>query len=639
MGQWRNFFGNELNESRRRLQLERRRLLPTYNADQVVQSLPAKEVTKVALKLKYQVEQVVSCELSASVITDPNSRVITKHVVETAREAGGEEYRACVLYCLLVCLRWFKIQAIAELWDAELHQCRALACEVIAKRIIESEEDQDFLLKDALLKRYSIFRNGEETDPMNVIERAVDLHALRVIGSSGYQRCIRYLWRGWYCQEEENPANFVPYEHKDNVHYWAHFNPDRMRTPLYQNACQIIFSLIYLVLYTAVINTVNPSGDLDAVECILYTMTLAFICDEVSKLWKVGWNYLQFWNAFNCTLYVILALSFILRVVALAHSPHADDHRRRMFNELSYNFLAFAGPMFWMRMMLYLDTFRFFGAMFVVLRVMMKESIIFFALLLVVLIGFFQAFIGMAQVDDDVPITRIIVQGMANSVMQSPDFDAFQDFAFPFGIILYYLFNFVVMIVLLNILIALYNSAYDDISGNADDEYMAIFAQKTMQFVRAPDENVFIPPFNLLEIVFLIAPLEWWLAPKYYAKINEIIMGIIYAPMLCVTAWIEMREARRIHRNRNRGGADDDEPQEWESIAEGIDFDIDDHWKETVDETKPNIQMDNCTLEVLLLKERVHELTRLVRTLTEGKSAEASTTANGSNATGTDAAT
>lgn len=46
--------------------------------------------------------------------------------------------------------------------------------------------------------------------------------------------------------------------------------------------------------------------------------------------------------------------------------------------------------------------------------------------------------------------------------------------------------------VLLNILIALYNSAYEDITGNAVDEYMALFAQKALQFVRAPDENVFI---------------------------------------------------------------------------------------------------------------------------------------------------
>jgi hypothetical protein len=48
------------------------------------------------------------------------------------------------------------------------------------------------------------------------------------------------------------------------------------------------------------------------------------------------------------------------------------------------------------------------------------------------------------------------------------------------------------MVVLLNILVALYNSAYEDITDNAIDEYMGLFAQKTMQFVRAPDENVFI---------------------------------------------------------------------------------------------------------------------------------------------------
>ena len=281
--------------------------------------------------------------------------------------------------------------------------------------------------------------------PANVIERAVDLHALRVIGSSGYQRCIRYLWNGWFCQQEGNPTNFVPYLERDNTSFAVHFHPDRMRAPLYQNICQIFFSLIYLGLYTQVINTVNPTGDIDVVEGILYVMTLAFICDEVSKLWKVGWHYLDFWNAFNSTLYVILAVSFFLRVAALAHSSSVHDAQRQSLNELSYNFLAFAGPMFWMRMMLYLDSFRFFGAMFVVLRVMMKESLIFFALLFVVLAGFFQAFIGMAQVDDDTPIVRGIVQGMANSVMQSPEFSTFEDFAFPFGIILYYVFNFVVM--------------------------------------------------------------------------------------------------------------------------------------------------------------------------------------------------
>lgn len=87
--------------------------------------------------MKYQIEQVVCYEVEEHVLTDPNSRLITPDVIETAKRAGGEDYKACVVYCLLVCLRWFQIQASVELWDADLHEVRALACEVIAKRMYE----------------------------------------------------------------------------------------------------------------------------------------------------------------------------------------------------------------------------------------------------------------------------------------------------------------------------------------------------------------------------------------------------------------------------------------------------------------------------------------------------------------------
>ncbi|EPS30177.1 hypothetical protein POX_b02812 [Penicillium oxalicum] len=616
MGIWDSIVGAR-REAQHRAEAERQRLLPTHERDEAQGLESAKEIAKVALRLRYQIEQVVCCELDESALTDSNSRIISEHVVQTAKRAGGEDYSACVVFCLIVCLRWFKMQANIELWDADLHHGRATACEVIAKRIIESEPDQDHLLKNILLKRYSIFIEGEESSPANVVERAIDLHALRVIGSSGYQKCIQYIWRGWICQEEGNPTNFVEYRDKSSTDYWVHFHPDRMRTPLYQNICQIIFSLVYLCLYTAVINTVNPTGDLDLAEWILYLMTLGFICDEVAKFWKVGRNYFKFWNAFNSTLYALLAISFAMRCVALAHSPSTHHAQRERFNGLSYNFLAFSGPMFWMRMMLYLDSFRFFGAMFVVLRVMMKESIIFFALLFVVLVGFFQAFIGMSQVDSDVDMTGPIIQGMANSVMQSPEFEIFQDFAFPFGIILYYVFNFVVMIVLLNILIALYNSAYEDISGNANDEFMAIFAAKTMQFVRAPDENVFIAPFNLIEIVFLVIPFEWWLSTKSYAKVNDIVMGILYAPLLVVAAWVETRQAAKIRWNRRHGEEDDDCTQEWEHVASDVNFDLDDSWKEEVRQSSPDVKTDACTLEVRQLQEQVALLTELVKKLSE----------------------
>lgn len=211
---------------------------------------------------------------------------------------------------------------------------------------IETEDDQDYLLQEILLKRYSIMLDGEQTQPANVIERAVDLHALRVTGSSGYQKCVNYLWRGWLVQDEEDPSNFVDYKKKSNTEYWTHVDPDRMRAPIYQNATQIIFSLIYLGLYTGAINTVNPDADLDTVEILLYIFTLGFLCDEFAKFWKVGRYYIGFWNVFNLILYGLLTTSLITRFIALSHPIEDADGMRGKFNELSYNFLGEWCPSF-----------------------------------------------------------------------------------------------------------------------------------------------------------------------------------------------------------------------------------------------------------------------------------------------------
>ena len=311
-------------------------------------------------------------------------------------------------------------------------------------RSIETEEDQDFLLSSVLLKRYSILVDSKPIEPTNAVERAVDLHALRVIGSSGYQKCISFLWRGWLVQDELDPSCFVRWKGRADTNYWTHLDPNRMRAPRYQNIVQIFFSVFFLALYTGAINTINSSGDLDIVEAILYIMTAGFVFDEISKFWKVGRYYIGFWNVFNNTLYALLTVSFVTRMIALGYHP--KDHDRIAYNKLSYNFLAFSAPMFWIRLLLFLDTYRFFGAMLVVLKVMMKESLIFFALLFIIMIGFLQGFIGLDEVDDDRKVTNFIMQAMANSVMQSPDFGGFEKFAPPFGIILYYIFTFVVMV-------------------------------------------------------------------------------------------------------------------------------------------------------------------------------------------------
>ena len=147
---------------------------------------------------------------------------------------------------------------------------------------------------------------------------------------------------------------------------------------------------------------------------------------------------------------------------------------------------------------------------------------------------------------------------------------------------------------------------------------MALFAQKTMQFVRAPDENVFIAPFNLIEIFCLILPFEWWLPTFRYERLNNYVMGVIYSPLLLLTAFMETRDAHKIRYNRGQGEDDEDEVQEWEGNGVGeLDFEAD-GWKKKVEASKPNVETDAAVLEIRSLKGEIEELKKLL----EGKTAD-----------------
>lgn len=94
-------------------------------------------------------------------------------------------------------------------------------------------------------------------------------------------------------------------------------------------------------------------------------------------------------------------------------------------------------------------------------------------------------------------------------------------------------------------------------------------------------------------------------------------MGIIYSPLLVITAWLETRQAGRIQWNRRHGEEDENDTQEWGHVAEGVDFDLEDSWKEEVKQSTPDIKADHCTVEIRQLKEQVAVLTEMVKKLTE----------------------
>lgn len=79
-------------------------VLPAYTVDEAPPPHPSKEVTKVALRLKYQIEQLVPCEIGNDELSNPNSRIITKDVVHTATQAGVMNSGvAWSLHCCFAC--------------------------------------------------------------------------------------------------------------------------------------------------------------------------------------------------------------------------------------------------------------------------------------------------------------------------------------------------------------------------------------------------------------------------------------------------------------------------------------------------------------------------------------------------------
>ena len=147
-----------------------------------------------------------------------------------------------------------------------------------------------------LCHRYTICVNGVDATPVSALEMAVDMHSTIVIGSSGYQRCIKWLWRGWIIQSSTDPHSYVLYKGAASQSFRTHFDPARIKTPLYQNILEIFLSIIYLIIFTIVVNTHSTlTGDIDFSKqyciCLLldtFWMNLSSFIMLVGIIWDFG---------------------------------------------------------------------------------------------------------------------------------------------------------------------------------------------------------------------------------------------------------------------------------------------------------------------------------------------------------------
>ncbi|GAA94492.1 uncharacterized protein L969DRAFT_91548 [Mixia osmundae IAM 14324] len=506
-------------------------------------------------RIKALTLELLPIEVSLDDLTDPTSSIITSDVVKAYALIGGD-FADCVPYCLLTARASFTRDAFIQPADYDENWGRRLACEVIARRLVTSlpRSRQHIVLST----RYShIERDGDQSLHSSAIEVAVDTKCVFFLSSAESQRTIFALWKGHLIQAVDTRGHVVYkiYHNAMKPAFLDHLDSTRLGVPKYQSWAKQFLWLVFLICYTIAIRT--PQREFGIEDVILYVQLLGYAVEDIVRVAKVrSAAAIDFWMTINIVNYGLLTTAFLYRI---ADQSTSDPDKTTQLRTLSFSFLSCAAPFIWMKLLAVFDVFTYFGILQVVVWRMLKESLVFFTLLSVIAVGFAQALTGLDAADNTRDETANVLHSLLQALLGSPDFEHYS--SGDFGMSLYYLYNIAVSLLLLNVLIALFGTAYSQVTDEAIPQYMAFFARKVVTQVRAPDEFVYVAPFNLLEI--FVIPLSYIVSKERYAKINRAILTTLFCIPLCMIAWYESRyDAALVARQHEALDEPDDDYEE-----------------------------------------------------------------------------
>ncbi|BEJ15939.1 hypothetical protein CspHIS471_0505440 [Cutaneotrichosporon sp. HIS471] len=512
----------------------------------------ANTITQIIKRLKAMANRLLPIQVELEDITSPTSGIVTPEVVKAFYEAGGD-FKEAVPFCLLRARQMFIKEGNLNQADYEENMCRATACEMIARRITHMVSRHR--LPSIMSTRFRYLEpDGDQSPALSALECAIDQHCTIFLSSNEAQTVVQSLWKGEWVQHnnEDDDIDYTEYHiDSENGGFWAHFNPNRLAVPRYQNMFKIVMWIVYLFVYSQAVQSpleaTDPYHEFDGWEITLYIMTFAYFLDEIRRVVKtIGistsiYAVFNFWSIIALITDALIIVAFSLRVAGIRLD--SDSEERANLHYRSFQVLACVAPLIWLRLITVFEGYKTVGVLQVVVFRMLRESAIFFILLAILAAGFIQSMYALDAADRDIDEKYgmwSLVNNLLRSIMGDPDFDAANErFGPPFGTIIYYFWNFMTAIILLNILIALFGTAYSVIYDNATDEFLAFFASKTINMtVRAPDQYVYPAPFNLIEI-FFVTPFEPFVARKTYVKINKVVMTVIFFIPLSMIAVYE----------------------------------------------------------------------------------------------------
>ncbi|CAE6531293.1 unnamed protein product [Rhizoctonia solani] len=445
-------------------------------------------LTKLIKRIRALTIKLLPLEVEMDVITDPTSRVITPAVISAYIEGAGD-FGEALPYCLLRARQTFVWDANHDAANYGENMSRAMACETLARRVLHTVPPDR--LDDIMSCRFRHSEwDGDESALSSALELAIDQQATVFLSCSEAQAVVNSLWRGDWVQvnREDNEIDYEEYKFKHDGTLWAHIDPSRLSVPRYQNAFRITLWLVFLFIYSRAIQQPieqnrQPRHQLDEWEILLYVQALAYSVEEFHKLYKMlrffTWRVFNFWRVISLLAYSLLIAAFILRVWGL-FAP--DDDQSSALKLKSFQVLSCVSPLIWMKLVTVVEGFKYVGTMQICVSRMLQESTLFFVLLSILGIGFAQGMYALDAADGVTDHGVTVINTLLQALLQAPDFE--QPAVSNYGLILYYMWNVATTVILLNVLISLFSSAYDDITDDAEAHFLAFFAEKTIAMIR-----------------------------------------------------------------------------------------------------------------------------------------------------------
>lgn len=307
----------------------------------------------------------------------------------------------------------------------------------------------------------------------------------------------------------------------------AHASPgklSRLRVPRYRNIANTFALGALLVLYLCVL--VERSPALTPLEIVFWFWSLGFMLDEVMNAFDAGYSLyvMSLWNIFDCGILLLLIIYCSLRIYTILSKTQA------VFS-ISCDILASVAVLLFPRLFSVLDHYPYFSQMLISLRRMAIDMCVSMLFIMIFFVGFWVAFtLSFARdVYDASTIAYQLMQIFLGFTV--PAWNAWDNYN-ALGKTLLVTFIFLAHFIIVTIFVTILSNSFADISKNARQEHLYLFAVNTVTMVKSDTLFAYIAPFNLLEWAF--APLVYVLPFRTFVHFNRTIIKVSHFPVLAL---------------------------------------------------------------------------------------------------------